>query len=131
MRHAASTILSKTVRASRVPLTSPLWGLISSYSVPAFTASINLSVMATEILKLLISSLFSLQSMNLRMSGWSTRSIPIFAPRRVPPCFTASVAALNTFIKLTGPEATPPVERTMLPSGRRRENEKPVPPPDW
>jgi hypothetical protein len=32
-------------------------------------------------------------------------------------------------MKLTGPEATPPVELTVLPFGRSRENEKPVPPP--
>ena len=51
------------------------------------------------------------------------------APRRVPPCFTASVAALKTFIKEMGPEATPPVELTVEPLGRRREKEKPVPPP--
>ena len=55
--------------------------------------------------------------------------MPILAPRRVPPCLTASVAMLNTFIKLIGPEATPPVELTVLPFWRRRENEKPVPPP--
>ena len=53
----------------------------------------------------------------------------MFAPRRVPPCLTASVAALNTFMKLIGPDATPPVERTVAPDARRRENENPVPPP--
>ena len=31
----------------------------------------------------------------------------MLAPRRVPPCLTASVAMLNTRIKLMGPEATP------------------------
>ena len=31
----------------------------------------------------------------------------------------------------TGPLATPVVERTIEPFGRRRENEKPVPPPLW
>ena len=51
------------------------------------------------------------------------------APRRVPPCLTASVAALNTFMKLMGPLATPPVDLTVAPAGRSRENEKPVPPP--
>ena len=54
----------------------------------------------------------------------------MLAPRRVPPCFTASVAALKTFIKEMGPLATPPVELTVEPWGRRREKEKPVPPPD-
>jgi hypothetical protein len=38
---------------------------------------------------------------------------------------------LNTFIKLTGPLATPPVERTALPLERMREKENPVPPPDF
>src|SRR5574344_2580769 len=56
--------------------------------------------------------------------------MPILAPRRVPPCLTASVAALNTSIQLTGPEDTPIVERTTLFLGLNLENEKPVPPPD-
>lgn len=51
----------------------------------------------------------------------------MFAPRRVPPCLTASVAMLKTRIKLTGPLATPPVLRTVAPEARRREKEKPVP----
>ena len=50
---------------------------------------------------------------------------------RHPPCFITSVAVSNTRIKLTGPEAMPPVERTTSPLGRRREKLKPVPPPDW
>ena len=54
----------------------------------------------------------------------------MFAHRRVPPCLTASVAMLKTRIKLTGPLATPPVLRTVAPEARRREKEKPVPPPD-
>ena len=45
----------------------------------------------------------------------------MLAPRRVPPCFTASVAVLKTFIKLMGPLATPPVDLTALPQGRSRE----------
>ena len=67
------------------------------------------SVAATEMLKFVIPP-SSLQSMNSRMSGWSILRIPMFAPRRVPPCFTASVALLNTRRKETGPEARPPVE---------------------
>ena len=88
------------------------------------------SVTATEMLKLVMPP-SSLQSMNSRMSGWSTRSTPMLAPRRVPPCFTASVAALKTRRNETGPEARPPVERTMSFRGRSRENAKPVPPPDF
>ena len=34
-------------------------------------------------------------------------------------------------MKLTGPLATPVVERTWSPSGRMREKENPVPPPYW
>ena len=71
-----------------------------------------------------------LQSINSRMSGWSTLKMPIFAPRLVPPCLTASVAALNTSINETGPEDTPIVDLTTLFFALKRENEKPVPPPD-
>ena len=54
----------------------------------------------------------------------------MLAPRRVPPCFTTSVLESYSFMNDTGPDATPMVERTVSPSGRRREKEKPVPPPD-
>ena len=47
--------------------------------------------MATEMLKLVIWEVSSLQVMKERMSGWSTRRMPMLAPRRVPPCFTTSV----------------------------------------
>lgn len=85
----------------------------------------NASVMPTEILKLVMSPFILFAVDEFQVSGWSTRRMPMFAPRRVPPCFTASVAILNTRIKLTGPEATPPVELTGAPFCRRRENEKP------
>ena len=54
----------------------------------------------------------------------------MLAPRRVPPCLTASVAWLNTRMNETGPLETPCVERTWSPPGRSREKLKPVPPPD-
>ena len=98
--------------------------------MPFLRASINLSVIATEILKLFNLLLSDLQLIKSIISGWSTLKIPIFAPRLVPPCFTASVAALNTSIKETGPEDTPIVERTTLFLGLSLEKEKPVPPPD-
>ena len=53
----------------------------------------------------------------------------MFAPRRVPPCFTASVLASYSFMNDTGPLATPVVERTIEPFGRSFEKPKPVPPP--
>ena len=87
------------------------------------------SVTPTEMLKFVIRVLSALQSMKWRMSGWSTRRIPMFAPRRVPPCFTASVDASYTSMKLTGPLATPMVDLTTSPMGRTRLNPKPVPPP--
>ena len=39
-------------------------------------------------------------------------------------------AASKTFMNEIGPEAMPPVERTVLDLDRRREKENPVPPPD-
>ncbi len=129
LRQAASTSLSNTSLACRAEAAWPSLGLIREYSRSALTASINSSVRATEMLKLVNSLLSSLAVMKLRISGWSTLSMPIFAPLRVPPCLTASVAELNTFIKDTGPLATPPVDITRSFLGRRREKEKPVPPP--
>ena len=97
--------------------------------MPAATAAMNASVTATDRLKLRIRAGSSLSAMNSRMSGWSTRSMPMLAPRRVPPCLIASVATSNTCMNDTGPDAVPPVEATRSPAGRSRENEKPVPPP--
>ena len=75
------------------------------------------SVRPTERLKLLNSPSFSLARMNSTMSGWSTRRMPMLAPRRVPPCLICSVAVLKMRRKETGPEATPPVEPTRLAFG--------------
>jgi hypothetical protein len=66
---------------------------------------------------------------NSSISGWSMRSTPMFAPRLVPPCLMTSVAMLKTRMNETGPLATPIVDATMSSFGRRREKEKPVPPP--
>ncbi len=131
VRHAFCTTFSNTVRASSVPAISPVRGFTSSYASPFATAFMNASVMATEMLKLVILVMSCLQSMKPRMSGWSTRRMPMLAPRRVPPCFTTSVEASYSDMKETGPLATPVVLRTRSPDGRMRLNEKPVPPPDW
>ena len=53
----------------------------------------------------------------------------MFAPRRRPPSLMFSVAQSNTRMNETGPDASPPVEPTTSPRGRRCEKEKPVPPP--
>jgi len=42
----------------------------------------------------------------------------MFAPRRVPPCFTVSVAASNTVMKEIGPDETPFVDFTTSFFGR-------------
>ena len=55
----------------------------------------------------------------------------MFAPRRVPPCLITSVIVSNRRMKDSAPEATPCVFITLSPAGRRRENAKPVPPPDF
>ena len=55
----------------------------------------------------------------------------MLAPLRFPPCFTVWVEASKIFMNDTGPDATPIVDFTKSPFGRRRENAKPVPPPPW
>ena len=45
----------------------------------------------------------ALQSMNSKMSGWSTRSTAMFAPRRAPPCLIVSVATSKMRMNETGP----------------------------
>ena len=89
----------------------------------------NGSVTATEMLKLLRRSSSCLAAMKSRMSGWSTRMMPMLAPRRVPPCLIVSVAASNTLMNESGPDETPLVLSTTSLCGRTREKEKPVPPP--
>ncbi len=102
-----------------------------SYDASVRSASMNLFVMPTLMLKLVICDRSSLQVMKSITSGWSTRRMPMLAPRRVPPCFTASVDASYSFMKEMGPLATPVVERTIAPLPRRREKLNPVPPPLW
>ena len=81
------------------------------------------SVMPTEKLKLAKLPSVSLAAIKSRMSGWSTRRMAIWAPRRVPPCLMASVALSKTFMKERGPLAMPLVLLTMSPAGRRCEKE--------
>ncbi len=129
LAHAASTILSNIMGADTRPVSCLVLGFISPYSSPCSTASMNLSVRATEMLKLLSLSVLVFAVMNFSMSGWSTLNIPMFAPRRVPPCFIVSVATSKMVMNDMGPLATPCVLLTLSPSGRILENEKPVPPP--
>jgi len=48
-----------------------------------------------------------LSAVKSRMSGWSIRRMPIFAPRLVPPCLMTSVERLKRRMKEMGPDATP------------------------
>ena len=67
-------------------------------------------------------SSFILDSMNSRMSGWSTFRITIFAARRVlPPLLITPANASKPFMKLTGPEAMPPPESDSLAAAQGRE----------
>src|SRR2546428_5591159 len=77
-------------------------GFTRSYISPFRAAFMNVSVTATLMLKLVISFVSVLQVMNSRMSGWSTRRMPMLAPRRVPPCLMCSVDWLYTFMNDTG-----------------------------
>ena len=128
--HALVAIILKTSLAGCLDTISPVRGFFNSYVSSFSTASIKRSVIATLILKFVKSFSLVLQSIKSNISGWSILNIPIFAPRLVPPCFTASVAWLNTFMNDTGPEATPPVVRTTSFLGLSLVKEKPVPPPD-
>jgi len=87
------------------------------------------SVTPTEILKFVIWLSLVLQVMNSLMSGWSTRSTAMLAPRREPPCAISPKAWSYTLRKPTGPVALPIEERTRAPLGRSRLKEKPLPPP--
>ena len=55
------------------------------------------------------------------MSGWSQRSVAIMAPRRLPADMMVRHMASHTSMKLTGPEASAPIEATRAPLGRRVE----------
>ena len=127
---ASSAMRRKRSRAGTSRTTAPVRGWRSSKLRPAPTASMKASVTATDTLKF-PSPGPRLASTKSRMSGWSTRSTAMLAPRRTPPCLMVSVAASKTRMKETGPLATPWVVRTRSPRGRSREKEKPVPPPDW
>src|SRR5947209_15268090 len=59
-----------------------------------------------------LSSSLALHQMNSRTSGWSTSSTTILAARRVlPPDLIVPAQASAPRMKLTGPEAVPPLLR--------------------
>ena len=81
-----------------------------------------------EMAQLLFEKIALIKSM---ISGWELASTAMFAPLRLPPCFTALVASSKTRMNESGPLAAPHVEDTGSPAGRIWLNENPVPPQLW
>ncbi len=132
---AASAIWFISSRAFTVLIGLPSTRPIRSQSASSATACMNSSVTRTELLafwnwteanasesrRMSKSAAFSaaaffsssaLHQMNFSMSGWSTSSTTIFAARRVPPPDLIAPAQESApRMKLTGPEAIPPLER--------------------
>ena len=74
------------------------------------------------------SSSRALHQMKSSMSGWSTSSTTIFAARRVlPPDLIVPAQASAPRMKLTGPEASPPLDRC---SAEERMLERLIPDPE-
>ncbi len=119
------------VQISPTVTDAPVMGWTSQTAPNSFlsTRSMNRSSTMTERLKLATSPSSRFMAMNARISGCQTFRIPMFAPRRRPPCLITSVAALKTRMNEIGPEATPSVDCTGEPSGRMCEKLYPVPPP--
>src|SRR6201995_2528183 len=134
-RHAASAISRISSRAGIAsPVGSPVVRAIKCQSSSCWTASMNSSVTRTELLAFwywieknpspsidmskpasrsaaALSSSLALHQMKSRMSGWSTSSTIIFAARRVlPPDLIVPAHASAPRMKLTGPEAVPPLD---------------------
>src|SRR6187431_465517 len=135
-RHAASEISRISSRAETgSPIGSPVTRESRCQSSSFSTACMNSSVTRTELLAFwywidwkpspsidmsnpasrsaaALSSSLALHQMKSRMSGWSTSSTTILAARRVlPPDLIVPAQASAPRMKLTGPEARPPLER--------------------
>src|SRR3954447_3019357 len=151
-RQAASAIWPSRSRASTRSTTEPSTRAVSSHSSPRSARSMNSSVTRTELLAFwywieandsessrmskpasrraaAFSSSRALHQMKSRMSGWSTSSTTILAARRVfPPDLIVPAQASAPRMKLTGPEASPPLERCSL-DERMRDRLMPEPDP--
>src|SRR5215208_6451979 len=153
-RQAASAISRMSSRAGiGSPTGSPVAREIRCQSSSFSTACMNSSVTRTELLAFwywidwkpspsidmsnpasrsaaALSSSLALHQMKSRMSGWSTSSTTILAARRVlPPDLIVPAHASAPRMKLTGPEASPPLERCSFePRMRERLIPEPEPP---
>src|SRR3954470_15787324 len=150
--HAASAILRKSPLASTVSMTSPVLRPRRPNSLPSSTARMNSSLTRMELLafwyctetmslpprsmsnpasrnaRILFSSL-AFVSMNSSTSGWSTSRMTILAARRVaPPDLIVPALASAPRMKLTGPDAVPPLDSSSF-DERMRERLRPAPEP--
>ena len=134
-RHAASAMSRMSSRAGTgSPTGSPVVRAIRRHSRSSSTARMNSSVTRTELFAFwywidrkpspssdmskpasrsaaALSSSCALHQMKSRMSGWSTSRTTIFAARRVlPPDLIVPAHASAPRMKLTGPDAVPPLD---------------------
>ena len=133
-------------------MTSPVLRARRPNSRPSSTARMNSSLTRTELLAFwyctevmsrpprsmsnpasrrtrILSSSRALVSMNSSMSGWSTSRTTILAARRVaPPDLIVPALASAPRMKLTGPEAVPPLDSSSL-DERIRDRLSPAPEP--
>src|SRR3954465_8070693 len=149
---AAFASLPNSSLASSVSMTSPVVRVRRPKLSPFSTARMNSSLTRTELFafwywtlvmsrpprsmsnpasrraRILFSSR-ALVSMNSSMSGWSMSRTTIFAARRVaPPDLMVPAEASAPRMKLTGPDAVPPLLRSSL-EERMRERLRPAPEP--
>src|SRR5215207_8744312 len=149
---AAWAIERNSFLASTVSTTSPVSRARSPNESPFSTACMNSSETRTELLAFwyctdtmslpprsmsnpasrsarILSSSRALVSMNSSMSGWSTSSTTILAARRVaPPDLIVPALASAPRMKLTGPDAVPPEDKSSL-LDRMRDRFSPAPEP--
>src|SRR3954467_10364318 len=150
--HAACAIFRNNDLASTFSIGSPVARPRRANSLPSSTARMNSSLTRTELLafwyctdtmslpprsmsnpasrsaRILFSSR-ALVSMNSTMSGWSTSRMTIFAARRVaPPDLIVPAEASAPRMKLTGPDAVPPLDSSSF-DDRMRERLRPAPEP--
>src|SRR5450755_2928984 len=133
--HDDSEISRKSVRALTVLIVSPVLTARSAQSRSSSTAVMNSSVTRTELFAFwywiewlsapsrsmskpasrrarALRSSTALHHTNSSMSGWSTSRITIFAARRVlPPDLIVPAEASAPRMKLTGPDAVPPLDK--------------------
>src|SRR3954464_9159263 len=149
---AASAILRKSDLASTSSMTSPVIRDVRPNLPPVSTAFMNVSFTRTELLAFwyctdvmsspprsmskpasrrarIFSSSFTLVSMKPSMSGWSTSRMTILAARRVaPPDLIVPAESSAPRMKLTGPDAVPPLESSSR-EDRMRDRLTPEPEP--